>query len=71
MHDTPQQALPIEFGNSVAFHCALHGTVTRCPWRWMDCTLDETPDDWRTSFGGKWHDQGLQDNATGESSNEQ
>jgi len=27
------------------FYCSVHGTVTHCPWSWMDCTLagDPTP----------------------------
>lgn len=23
------------------FHCAMHGTVRECPFRYMDCTLDD------------------------------
>lgn len=26
-----------------AWHCALHGTMTRCPWPYMDCTQPGDP----------------------------
>jgi len=25
----------------IHWHCAIHGTVTKCPFKWMDCTLSD------------------------------
>lgn len=36
------QDLLIQFADPVAWHCAIHGTVTRCPLKWMACD-DPTP----------------------------
>lgn len=38
------KALVVEEGAEVAFHCAIHGTVTKCPLVYMSCEASDTPD---------------------------
>jgi hypothetical protein len=39
------QRLLVDFESEpVAFRCAIHGTVTRCPFKWMSCESSDTPD---------------------------
>lgn len=44
----PMQPLLIDAESPVGFHCAIHGTVTRCPYTFMACTDTEPPQ-------GRWH----------------
>lgn len=66
MADKPQQIV-VEFESGpVAFHCAIHGTVLRCPWRWMDCQATGTPDLNPRQSWPDWLDQSWRTKARGE-----
>ena len=33
-----------DVGGKTVWFCAMHGTVSRCPFRWMTCEETDTPD---------------------------
>lgn len=39
-----QSNLGVLPGGGAAWHCAMHGTVTKCPFVYMSCEETDTPD---------------------------
>jgi len=43
-----------ETGSKAVWHCALHGTVSRCPWLYMSCEGTDTPEEELERTGGEF-----------------
>jgi len=52
--DSTKTPLGIVVDPIQVLHCTMHGTVTQCPWVWMDCTDAGDCSDIRLPRGSGW-----------------
>jgi len=65
-----QTNLAVAVGGGAGWHCAIHGTVTRCPFVYMTCDDDDLPTLTQTWANDERHVDPGNTNAAGDTANE-